>query len=410
MKLYYFTASYPFGLGELWKANELEILVKHFDEIVVIPYSHDGNFDSPKELPEGVKLLGPLFREASFSFKRWKGIKKILLSRFRQSFLKEFFTKRVYQSRSRFISWLTASLHVLRLMDHPVIKQIIGSLDKNTILYFFWGKGAGEFLPFIDTGRCFKTFVRMHRYDLFETVNNNYIPYRRPLLESIDVIAPSSEAGRAHLQELYPDFNYKIKLFRLGTIGNGKQSKSSTDGIFRVVSCSYLSIVKRVGLMVESLQYISFPILWRHVGDGNERREMDDLIRKYKLEDKFIIEGFIDTRELLDFYTSNSFDLFVNVSASEGVPMSIMESLSVSIPVMATGVGGNGELVDDSVGKILAPNPTARELASALSDYYHLPATMKEQKRQKAMARSREQCDAVQLAEELVKELKSNPS
>src|SRR5450432_2934736 len=171
MKLYYFTASYPFGLGELWKANELEILVKHFDEIVVIPYSHDGNFDSPKELPEGVKLLGPLFREASFSFKRWKGIKKILLSRFRQSFLKEFFTKRVYQSRSRFISWLTASLHVLRLMDHPVIKQIIGRLDKNTILYFFWGKGAGEFLPFTDTGRCFKTFVRMHRYDLFETVN-----------------------------------------------------------------------------------------------------------------------------------------------------------------------------------------------------------------------------------------------
>jgi colanic acid/amylovoran biosynthesis glycosyltransferase len=410
MRLYYFTASYPFGLGELWKANELEMLVSKFDEIIIIPYSHDGNFDAPKELPDGVKLLGPLFKEASFSFKRGKGIKKVLLSRQRKPFLKEFFKKRVYLSRSRFISWLTASLNVLRLLDHLVIKQIIGSLDKNTILYFFWGKGADEFLPFIDTSRCFKTFVRMHRYDLFETVNNNYIPYRRPLLESIDVIAPSSEAGRAHLQKLYPDLNYKIKLFRLGTLGNGKQSKSSTDGIFRVVSCSYLSKVKRVGLMVESLQYISFPILWRHVGDGNERREIDELIRKYKLEDKFIIEGFIDTHELLDFYTSNSFDLFVNVSASEGVPMSIMESLSVSIPVMATGVGGNGELVDDSVGKILAPNPTAHELASALSDYYHLPAAVKEQKRQKAIARSREQCDAVQLAEELVKELKSNPS
>jgi colanic acid/amylovoran biosynthesis glycosyltransferase len=410
MKLIYFTASYPFGLGELWKANELEVLANEFDEIIVIPYSHDGNFDSPKKLPDRVKLLGPLFKGASFSYKRWEGIKKILLSRFRKPFLKEFFTRKAFQSRSRFVSWLTASLNALRLMNHPVIKQITGSLDKDTILYFFWGKGAAEFLPFIDTSRCFKTFVRMHRYDLFETVNGNYIPYRRSLLENIDIVAPSSEAGRAHLQELYPDLNYKNKLFRLGTIGNGKQTKSSSDGIFRVVSCSYLSKVKRVGLMVESLQYINFPILWRHVGDGSERGEIDDLIRKYKLEDKFIIEGFIDTRKLLDFYTSNEFDLFVNVSASEGVPMSIMEALSVSIPVMATGVGGNGELVDDAVGKILSPNPTARDLASALSDYYHLPASVKEQKRQMANAKSREQCDAVRLAKELAIVLKSDVS
>src|SRR5579863_1677985 len=241
MKLYYFTASYPFGLGELWKSNELEILVSQFDEIIVVPYSYDGNFDNPKPLPTGIKLLGPLFKESSFSYKYIDGIKKVLSSRFRKPFIKEFLGKKVYQRKAWFGSWLYSSLHILRLMDHEIVQEIIGNLDKNTILYFFWGKGSAEFLPFIDTRRCFKTFVRMHRYDLFETVNNNYIPYRRPLLESINIVAPSSEAGRTHIQELYPDLNYKNKLFRLGTVGNGKQSRSSTDGIFRVVSCTYLS-------------------------------------------------------------------------------------------------------------------------------------------------------------------------
>ncbi len=68
MKLFYFTSSFPFGIGEQWKANELEIFVRQFDEITVIPYSYDGNFDSPKKLPRGIKLIDPLFRESSFLF------------------------------------------------------------------------------------------------------------------------------------------------------------------------------------------------------------------------------------------------------------------------------------------------------------------------------------------------------
>jgi len=407
MKLYYFTASYPYGIGELWKSNELEILVNQFDEIIVIPFSYDGNFNSPKPLPVGVKLSGPLFRESSFSFKYPAGIRKVLSSRFRKAFFEEFIVKKVYKSRAKFSSWLYSSLQVIRLMENEIVREVEKNLNKDTILYFFWGKGSAEFLPFIHTKRCFKTFVRMHRYDLFETVNNNYIPYRSLLLGSIDTVAPSSEAGRAHIQMLYPDLNFKNKLFRLGTIGNGKQSRSSDDGILRVVSCSYLSPVKRVELMVDSLRHIDFPIVWRHVGDGNMRKEIEELIQKYRLTDKFIIEGFIDSRKLLDFYTANTFDLFVNVSASEGVPMSIMESLSVAIPVMGTKVGGIAEIVDEEVGKILPPDVTGTQLASAISEFYYLSESEKQRKRERAYARAKEQCDAVKLTNELAAFLKT---
>jgi len=59
--LYYFTASYPWGMGETWKRNELRRLVPHFERVVVVPYSYAGNTTAPKKLPDGVTATPPLF-------------------------------------------------------------------------------------------------------------------------------------------------------------------------------------------------------------------------------------------------------------------------------------------------------------------------------------------------------------
>ncbi len=401
MKLFYFTASYPFGIGEQWKANELKELVHHFDQITVVPYAYEGNFKNPKTLPDGVQLLGPLFETGSFGLNKATAFIRILTSKYAGAFLNEFFRKRVYKRRIHLISWLYASRNVIRLMNNDVISQISAALDKQTIFYFFWGKGSVEILPFIDTALCFKTFVRMHRYDLFETVNNNYIPYRHPLLDKADTIAPSSEAGRQHLIQLYPEFQDKIKLFRLGTLGNGKRASASSDNILRVVSCSFLSPVKRVDLMIKSLKYVDFPVLWRHIGDGVQRKEMEGLIRQYALQDKFIIEGILDSEKVLEFYTDHAFDLFVNTSESEGVPFSIMEAFSVGIPVMATNVGGSGEIVKDEVGKLLPANPEPEILARCLKEFYDLPEEDKRKKRDLAYQVYVHDCNADRLTNEL---------
>ncbi|HEY4156232.1 MAG TPA: glycosyltransferase, partial [Puia sp.] len=387
MKLFYFTSSYPYGLGERWKTNELKELVHHFDQITVVPYSYEHNFDNPKKLPEGVALSGPLFRDSSLSLSRLKAPVQILFSRHRKIFISEFFKKRVYRKKSHFVSWLMATLNALRLLDHPVIRRILQDGDDQTILYFFWGKGSAEILPFIDTTRFYRTFVRMHRYDLFETENNNYIPYRSFLLNKADRIAPSSEAGRIHLTRLYPGFQDKIFVYRMGTNGNGKRSSPSADPVFRIVSCSFLSPVKRVDIMVESLRYVDFPVLWRHIGDGKQRDQIEELIGRYSLQEKFILEGMIDSDQVLDFYTGNAIDLFVNTSASEGVPFSIMEAFSVGIPVMATQVGGTAEIVDESVGNILPAGLDPRLLARYLKEYYSLPEAEKVQKRNNAYRR-----------------------
>ncbi len=362
MNLLYFTSSYPFGLGEQWKANELKILVNHFENIKLVPYSYGGNADQPKPLPGGIALAGPVFPTDKMQVSKWDFF-KILVHRRSGKFFKEFFARKVYRKRIWFISWLIATKEIMGLLSSKVLQQVFSEAGDQAVLYFYWGKGTCQVLPFIDTSRFHKIFVRMHRYDLFENENNHYIPYRGPLLDAISITAPSSIAGKKELKALYPLAKSVVEVVRCGTVGNGKLSAPSQDGVLRIVSCSLLSPVKRVHLMVESLQYMNFPVIWRHIGDGTLREQLEVLVKQLGLEDKFIFEGMMDSRAVLDFYTGNRFDLFINTSASEGVPFSIMEAFSVGIPVMATDVGGTGEMVDDRTGRILPADITPQRLA-----------------------------------------------
>ena len=47
-------------------------------------------------------------------------------------------------------------------------------------------------------------------------------------------------------------------------------------------------------------------------------------------------KGRVLNKEVLKFYIDEVPDLFINLSSSEGIPMSIMEAMSCSIPVIAT--------------------------------------------------------------------------
>lgn len=378
MKLFYFTASYPFGLGEQWKANELEIFSKHFNDITVIPFEYNGNKENPKQLPKKVKLAGPIIQNDHPYSTSKLGLFRIVFHSRLPMFATEFFRKKVYRKKSHIVSWFLATLKIIYILRNKAFLDAMAQVDNQSILYFFWGKGSCEALPFVHFKQKPKqVFVRFHRFDLFEYVNDGYIPYRKPLLNAINIAAPCAEAGRQHLQDLYPETSALKKVFRLGTKGNGNLSPASNDGYLRVVSCSLLSPVKRVHLMIEALSKITVPVIWKHIGGGPLENELKQLVKQYNLEGKFLFEGMLDSKEVINYYTSQPFDLFINTSKSEGVPVSIMEAFAAGIPVFATNVGGNSEIVNESNGQLLPENIEPRELANRIEQYHYLPIEKK---------------------------------
>jgi len=74
----------------------------------------------------------------------------------------------------------------------------------------------------------------------------------------------------------------------------------------------------------------------------------------------------VSHNELMNFFRSNPIDLFLNVSSSEGVPVSIMEAMSFGIPVIATNVGGTSEIVSERTGLLINADFTPEYLAGKI--------------------------------------------
>lgn len=70
-----------------------------------------------------------------------------------------------------------------------------------------------------------------------------------------------------------------------------------------------------------------------------------------------------DVAELL-----SACDLFTLGSDWEGAPMAILEAMAARLPVVATAVGGVGDLVEDAVTGILAPARDASALGRAMAE------------------------------------------
>ncbi|NMC40567.1 MAG: glycosyltransferase, partial [Bacteroidales bacterium] len=62
---------------------------------------------------------------------------------------------------------------------------------------------------------------------------------------------------------------------------------------------------------------------------------------------------------------------FINVSSSEGVPVSVMEALSFGIPVIATDAGGTSEIVNNTNGRLIPVDFDPKDLAAIIENLVH---------------------------------------
>jgi glycosyltransferase involved in cell wall biosynthesis len=77
------------------------------------------------------------------------------------------------------------------------------------------------------------------------------------------------------------------------------------------------------------------------VGEGPERKKLENLIERTNLKEKiFLIGELKDASKYL-----KAFDLFVLPSRYEGLSITLIEALFAQIPILASDVGGNEEIV-----------------------------------------------------------------
>jgi sugar transferase (PEP-CTERM/EpsH1 system associated) len=105
-------------------------------------------------------------------------------------------------------------------------------------------------------------------------------------------------------------------------------------------------------------------------GDGPSHRQLEALVNELGLGDRVRLLGERGDVPLI----LRALDVFVLSSIGEGISNAILEAMATGLPVIATRVGGNIELVQDGLtGRLIEPRrPEA--LAKALTGYFHDPA------------------------------------
>ena len=101
------------------------------------------------------------------------------------------------------------------------------------------------------------------------------------------------------------------------------------------------------------------------VGDGSTRAGLEQLAREEGLAGRTWFAGARDdVPELM-----RALDVFVLPSLAEGISNTIMEAMATGLPVVATDVGGNAELVVEGQTGYLVPRDDPRAMATALARY-----------------------------------------
>lgn len=288
------------------------------------------------------------------------------------------------QIGSRVIQLLKIELTAQRYyIGFEKIKAQFNLADESIVFYSYW-LGPATMAAIRLKGRYrFKLncqiVSRAHGSDLYEYSNKcNWIPYLKKNLSNCDLVFPISLHGKNYIIERQLISAQKVKLSRLGIPNfNLDGHVPSRIGTFHLLSCSYIIPVKRINLIVEALSLITnHKLRWTHLGGGINEAELRTLCAQ-RLDQKpnivYHIAGNVSNQEVIQFYRNNNVNLFINVSASEGIPVTMMEAACFSVPILSSNIGGISEIVLDGYnGRLLNRNFTLKDLIDSIEELISL--------------------------------------
>jgi glycosyltransferase involved in cell wall biosynthesis len=197
------------------------------------------------------------------------------------------------------------------------------------------------------------------------------------IAKSSFAIAVCEDGRRRLLKQAPPGHEHKIHVVRCGVDeGFLAADASRVPGAPKLVCVARLSPEKCIDVLLQAasvlaLEGLDFELAL--LGDGPERESLEELARGLGLFAHVRFEGWKSGAEVRTFLLGAR--ALVLASASEGLPVVIMEALALRRPVIATAVGGIPELVVPGECGWLVPPGSVHALAEAMREAITRPST-----------------------------------
>jgi len=139
----------------------------------------------------------------------------------------------------------------------------------------------------------------------------------------------------------------------------------SLDGKLRVIYTGRLTPVKGVDVLLKAWRLLPDRggLALTLVGEGEQRQDLEAYVAREGLAGEVTFAGWqSDIPAAL-----RCADLYVQPSLNEGLPNSVLEAMAAGLPVVATRISGNEDLVTEGVNGYLCTAGDPAELAAAMS-------------------------------------------
>lgn len=362
--------------------NEINHFCSIFDQVHVIAYNGD-----KVECDLIAKKNGFTY---DFVLSKFKLIANLIrLPRWsKRKYVKDEVRKNARIFRDGIQHWMYVMHYGLySLSVEKIINEHLAS-GNDIYLYSFWLSRPAFAIASMNINRAeglLRIVSRTHRYDLYEEENAyKYLPFREFIAENLDTIYFSSwDTIDYYRGKKYTDFNNQShgKLAYLGTNNPEHIKRDLNSDEIVIVSCAYIIPRKRLDLIikvVEKMSKLNVKVKWIHIGNGETEEEIKELAKKQlsQTDVDYEFTGKLRDEEIYELYYRKNADFFINMSDSEGIPVSIIEALSMGIPAIARNVGGNIDAVIDGVDGILIEKESIKEedldnLAKKIVNYYN---------------------------------------
>lgn len=207
-------------------------------------------------------------------------------------------------------------------------------------------------------------FLIFHKTKCIHTIHNKPINeskgFRRKLLyffiktKKIIPVGISIQISK-EIIDVYKCKNVET-IYNPVKLTNDKQYEKNRHTSFRIISIGRLCEQKNQEQLILIMKELvkKYDVNLHIVGDGEKKEYLQNLIYKNKLEKVVFLNGYSNNVKM----NLKEADLFLLTSIYEGLPMTLLESLSCGVPAICSNVGGIKDVLKDENFLVNNPNNT----------------------------------------------------
>ena len=379
--------NYPLSAREFFIDDEMRVIAPKFDKLLIYTASADSGEKLNRFVPDNAEVI---------SFSRQKlelGKLKSIFHIFKPMFVAELF----FALRNLPVKYWLSAVKIMYVEIHRATnlkKDIVGLCKaknlnpSDCVFYSYWHDYKALALAMLrKDDQSIKCVARAHRWDVFADKNLiPYLPFKSFIINNLSQAYSISDAGKIYFEQyLNCKLDDKVTVSRLGKFNDRQPNMDKQPDSVLICSCSDIRADKRIDKIIDVLSLLKCRnVKWVHIGDDKLRTTIEKYAKEKLQNVEYEFLGMIPNPSLLDFYSANYVDLFINLSTSEGIPVSIMEALSAGIPVVATNVGGTSEIVNQQNGFLVDADFNVEDVAKVVDDYLAMPSDIRRMYRMNA--------------------------